>query len=157
MTKAKLDEHLGARGVLKMSGLISKPSLIQLNKLAGLATEVEFKPEEIIITAQHPATTLYVIEEGLVAILLGLGSGRELQIQTASKNDIIGWSAILPQYRYQSMVRAIEKTRVLAFDGKELRSLCQDDHDLGYAIYSGIIGIVAKRLQNTYLQLAGIT
>lgn len=157
MKETKLTTQSDALGVLKMSGLISNANDALLNRLVALATEAEFEPDETIIIAQEAATRLYVIEEGLSAILMDTGSDKQLRIQTATKYDLVGWSAIIPQYRYQFMVKAIEKTKALVFNGNDIRNLCQNDHDLGYAIYSGIIGIVAQRLHNAYLQIIGIT
>ncbi|MDD5288715.1 MAG: cyclic nucleotide-binding domain-containing protein [Dehalococcoidales bacterium] len=157
MTEKRLPKHSGVMEVLERSKLLPGADIKQLNRLASLVTEVEYKPGETIITERDEAKKLYVIEEGLVAIILELGAGKEYRIQTASNFEVLGWSAIVPPYSYQFTVRAIERTRVLAFNGQELRSLGQNDRDMGYAIYAGIVGVMAERLHNTYLQFIGIT
>ena len=98
-----------------------------------------------------------MIEEGLVSIVVELGLGREQEVQTASRFEIIGWSAMVPPYRYTATVKATERTKALAFDGQELRNLRFSNPELGYALYVGIASVIATRLRNTFLQLIGIT
>jgi CRP/FNR family cyclic AMP-dependent transcriptional regulator len=157
MKEERLPSSPGALEVLKRSKLLPGADSTQLNKLVGLAREVKYNPGEIIINEGDEAKKLYIIIEGLADIILELGANRVSHIQTVSDNDVIGWSAIVPPHHYSSTVSAINKTRVLAFDGQELRKLAQADRDLGYSMYAGIVGIVAERLHNTRLQLIGIT
>jgi CRP/FNR family transcriptional regulator, cyclic AMP receptor protein len=157
MKVRELSDNLGAVRVLERSGLLFEADTARMNILFKIGIEVEYEPGEVIIFEGQEAEKLYVIEEGLVAIILGLVVGQERRIQTASNSDVIGWSAIVPPYRHRFMVRAIEKTKVLAFDSQELRRLMRTDWDLGYSIYTGITRVIADRLDNTLLQLIGIT
>jgi CRP/FNR family transcriptional regulator, cyclic AMP receptor protein len=157
MTDKKLPSSSGTLEVLKKSKLLQGADLTQLNKLVSLASEVEYKPGEAIVTEGDEAKKLYIIEKGLADVLLELGTGRMSKFQTVSDYDVIGWSAMVPPHIYSSTVKAIHKTKALAFDGQVLRDLAQTDRDLGYALYNGIVGIVAERLRNTRLQLIGIT
>ena len=143
--------------VLKRSGLLPETSSDQLSALAKLCSKVEYEPRVIIGKQGDEAKKLCVIEEGLVSIIVELGLGREQVVQTASRFDIIGWSAMLPSYRYTATVKTVERTKALVFDGQELRNLRFSNPELGYALYVGIASVLATRLRNTFLQLIGIT
>jgi len=47
----------------------------------------------------------------------------------------------------------VRPTRVLAFDGKCVRSKCEEDHDLGYEVLRRFACVTAERLQAARLQL----
>ncbi len=149
---------MDALEVIKNSGLLpDETNAKQLDMLAKLSTPVQFEAGTVIGKQGKEANKLYVVEEGLVSIILEVEHGHERVIQTVTRFDIIGWSAIVPPYRYTTTTKTNSKTKVLAFDGQALTELLVKNPRLGYAIYSGIAGIVAKRLHNTYLQLIGIT
>jgi CRP-like cAMP-binding protein len=74
-------------------------------------------------------------------------------VQTVGEGEILGWSWLFAPYRWHFDARAQQPTRALAFDGKCLRGKCDEDHDLGYAIYTRFMRIATDRLQATLLQL----
>ena len=84
----------------------------QFGKLADLCTRVEYEPGTVIANQGDKAYKVHVIEEGLVAIIVELGEGREQQIQTASHFEVFGWSAMVPPYRYTAKVKAIKRTKI---------------------------------------------
>jgi CRP/FNR family transcriptional regulator, cyclic AMP receptor protein len=129
----------------------------QIRTLASMCTEVEYDAGKIIEVAGNEAKNFYVIGEGLVSIIVDLGRGRERQIQTASRGEVVGWSAMVRPYRYRGNLKAIEKTKMLAFNGEELRKLYSKNPDLGYALYVGLTEVLAERLHNTFLQLVDST
>ncbi|MDD5095296.1 MAG: cyclic nucleotide-binding domain-containing protein [Dehalococcoidia bacterium] len=129
----------------------------QIQALAGLCTQVEYEAGKIIEMAGAEAKKFYVIGEGLVSISIDLGRGHERKIQTASRYEVVGWSALVPPYRYRSTITAVEKTKMLVFNGQDLRKLHRKNPALAYALYVGLTEVLAERLHNTFLQLADIT
>jgi len=53
--------------------------------------------------------------------------------------------------------KAIEKTKALAFNGKELCDLCITQPELGCRISRAVARVVAARLHSAYNQLLGVT
>ncbi len=129
----------------------------QIRTLAGMCTEAEYEAGKIIELAGNEAKNFYIIGEGLVSISVDLGRGNERQIQTASPYEVVGWSALVPPYRYRGNLKAVEKTKMLVFKGEELRKLHHKDPALGYGLYVGLTEVLAERLHNTFMQLVDST
>jgi hypothetical protein len=74
-------------------------------------------------------------------------------LQTVGEGDVLGWSWLLPPYRWRFGARTLQPTRALTFDGKCLRNKCEEDHDLGYELLKRFTFVVTERLEATRLQL----
>jgi len=98
-----------------------------------------------------------VIEEGLVSILPELGPTDRRQIQTASNFECFGWSATIPPFRCTATARALERTKVLAFNGRELRNLIYINPKLCAEIAGGVAYVISQRLRASFTQLMGVT
>jgi CRP/FNR family transcriptional regulator, cyclic AMP receptor protein len=68
----------------------------------------------------------------------------------------LGWSWLIPPYKWRFDARAIETTRALALDGKCLRGKCDEDPRLGYELLKRIAAIIAERLHATRLQMLDV-
>ncbi len=142
--------------VLKRCPFVRELDDAQLSEIAKLGKFEEYKPGENVCRQGRSQEKIYVIEEGLVGLYLELGPVTQRQIQTASNFEVVGWSAMLPPFRCTAMVRAIESTRVLAFDGKELIDLCNTRPDIGNKVHRGLASAIAVRLHNAFTQLMGV-
>ncbi len=122
--------------------------------IVGCATHVVFKAGEVILKEREPADKFYLIRSGKVAIYID--QPRELTIQTIQEGDILGWSWLIPPYRYRFSAKAVENTRALALDGKCLREKCEKNSDLGYELLKRLVSVFTERLEATRLQLLDI-
>jgi CRP-like cAMP-binding protein len=121
--------------------------------LASHASETAFEAGAAIIQEGRPADYFYVITPGSVAVEVNEGGRGPLTIHTIEENDVLGWSWIVPPYKWHFDARAITATRAVAVDARRLRQHCDDDHHLGYAVLRLFFGIVAQRLESACLQL----
>ncbi|MBL7062213.1 MAG: Crp/Fnr family transcriptional regulator [Dehalococcoidia bacterium] len=119
------------------------------------ASEV-FEAGTIIAKQEGESEKLYVIEEGLVSILLELGPTDKRQIQAASNFECIGWTASIPPYRCVCTAKALERTKALSFNGKELRNLVYTNPRLCAAIAGGVAYVISQRLRAAFTQLMGV-
>lgn len=124
-----------------------------LRFIAGCAQNVRFVEEQSIFREGDDADHFYFIREGLIAVELMVPSRGFTTVQTLGQGEMLGWSWLLPPYRWQFGARALEPTRALAFDGKCLRSKCEEDHDLGYEVLKRFTHVISERLDATRLQL----
>jgi len=129
----------------------------QFRVLEKMATPRVFEPGTIINKQGAKLDNVYLIEEGLVAIFLELGPLSGRQLQAASNFEFFGWSAIIEPHFSTATAKAIEKTKVLAFNGKELCDLCLTNPELGCIISKAVTLVLAKRLRSAYNQLLGVT
>jgi CRP-like cAMP-binding protein len=124
-----------------------------LQFVAGCAKNVRFEEGEVIFREGDEANQFYFIREGMIAVELMIPSRGFTTVQTLGEGEMLGWSWLLPPYRWQFGARASKPTRALAFDGKCLRNKCEEDHDLGYEILKRFTHIISERLDATRLQL----
>jgi CRP-like cAMP-binding protein len=120
-----------------------------LHRLAGLASNKTFKAQQMIFHEGGQANELYLICKGKVAIETALLGCDAVQIQTLGEGDVLGWSWLLPPYQWHYSARAVEPTQVIALDGAALRTLCEQDHDLGYEMMRRFALVIVERLVAT--------
>jgi CRP-like cAMP-binding protein len=127
-----------------------------LEVLTGCASNTLFQEGQIIFHEGEPANEFYLIREGRVALEIHAAGVGTVTIQTLNAGDILGWSWLVPPYRWHFDARAVEPTRAIALDGECLRHKCEQDHDLGYELLKRFAEIITQRLQATRLQLLDV-
>jgi CRP/FNR family transcriptional regulator, cyclic AMP receptor protein len=117
-----------------------------MEKLLGLAKEVRFARDEVILREGEKPGFLYFILEGKVALEI-LAQERRLLVQTLEAGDATGWSSLIDGVegdRFQA--RSLEPMRALAFEGRQLRAACDSDPGFGYNMTKLVLGLVAECL-----------
>jgi CRP/FNR family transcriptional regulator, cyclic AMP receptor protein len=143
--------------VLKRSELFRDLDDEQLALIEKMCTAKEFGAGTVVCKQGVIGENTFVIEEGLVAIILEVGPLAQRQIQTATNYETFGWSAMIEPYVSTTTVKALEKTSVLAFNGRELCSLCNHDPETGCKICRAVARVIGERLRQAYIQLLGVT
>lgn len=75
-----------------------------------------------------------------------------MPIQTVGPGEVVGWSWLLPPYRWQFDGRAVDAVEGVVFDGAWLRQQCEQDHELGYSLLRQMVAVISSRLAATRLQ-----
>ena len=143
--------------VLKRCPFVRDLSDEQIKKMAEMCYEEVFEAGENLSKQSRTQEKIYLIEDGLVGIYLELGPMNQRQLQSASSFEVVGWSAMLPPYRSHATTKAIETTKVLTFDAKELLNLCETDPAIGTKVHRGLASVIALRLDHAFTQLMGVT
>ncbi|MCJ7653836.1 MAG: hypothetical protein A2025_01125 [Chloroflexi bacterium RBG_19FT_COMBO_47_15] len=129
----------------------------QLREVEKMSNPEEFEAGVIVCKQDCKEERLYVIERGAVGIILEVGPLAQRQVQAITDYEVFGWSAMLDPYICTATAKVLEKTKVLAFDGQELSSLCLTKPEIGCRVSRGIARVVAMRLRQAYAQLLGVT
>jgi len=143
--------------VLKRCPFICELNDEQLKILENMCYEEVFEVGESLCKQGRIEEKIYVIVDGLVGILLQMGPMNLRQLQAASNFEVVGWTAMIPPHRNRGVAKALETTKVLTFNGKELIDLCNKEPEIGYKIYRGLSKVMAVRLHNAFAQLVGVT
>jgi CRP-like cAMP-binding protein len=143
--------------VLKKCNLFRDLNDEQLNVVEKMSTYEVFEPGVVICKEGSKADKIWVIEEGLAAVILQVGPLAQRQLQSVSSSECFGWSAMIEPHARTSTVKAIRRTRVLAFSGQELCDLCRTDPEMGYKIITGLSRMLGTRLRHAFTQLVGVT
>jgi CRP-like cAMP-binding protein len=143
--------------ILKRTELFRDLDDEQIALIEKMCTAKEFAAGTVICKQGALGENTYVIEEGLVGIILEVGPLAQRQVQTAANYETFGWSAMIEPYISTATVRALEKTKVFAFNGRELCSLCNHDPEVGCKICRSVARVIGERLRQAYIQLLGVT
>ena len=124
--------------------------------LAGCVKNARFQAGQVIFREGEDADQFYLIRDGRVALEIFAPGRGSAPILTLGAGDSLGWSWLVPPYKWRFDARAIEATRAFALDGKCLREKCDQDSRLGYELLKRIAAIIAERLHATRLQMLDV-
>lgn len=128
-----------------------------LEALAPLGRIESHAKDELLFRIGGPAENLRFVSHGRVALFLPDPGDRDHTIGTASKGDLLGWSALRgPQVTWTVSARATRETRCLVFPGRDVRALCDQDPQFGYCFMRYGFETVARRLTDARLQLLDV-
>ena len=131
-----------------------KPEHLKI--LVGCASNVRFNAGQFLFHEGEEANEFYMIREGKVAVQIQGAERGPITVQTIGEGEVLGWSWLIPPYRWRFDVKALELTRAIALDGKCLRAKSEEDHDLGYQLLRRFAGIIVERLEAARLQLLDV-
>ncbi len=121
--------------------------------LVGCAKNVAFNADELLISEGASADTFYLLRRGHVAIEVHSPERGALVIETVGPGAVVGWSWLVPPYRWTFDARALEPVGAIAIDGACLRTKALSDPAFGFAMLSKVSVELLERLQATRLRL----
>ena len=128
-----------------------------IRKLAALAQRRTFRPGEYLWRQGDPADLLFLMQSGEVALEISIPHQGPLPFETIVGGELLGWSWLVPPYRYQFDARAVSKVEAFALDGKSVRKSCDEDQELGYQVLKRLTPLIAHRLEMARLRLLEFT
>lgn len=128
----------------------------QLAFIAGCAWLTGFEEGVEIFREGDPADTFYLVRKGSIALDLHVPGRGGLTIETLHPCEVVGWSWLIPPYRWEFDGRAAEPTRAIAFDGACIRRKCEEDTALGYELMRRFAEIAVARLHSTRVRLLDV-
>ncbi len=124
----------------------------EIKLLVGCASNVVYNENQQIFREGDEANTFYVVRQGRVIVEVFSPWQGPICIQTCTEGDVVGWSWLIPPYKWRFDAKATEHTRLIALDGKCLRSKCEHDTSLGFKMMKIFTEIMAERIDSTRLQ-----
>jgi len=118
----------------------------QVSLIASHAQIVHFAPGERLFSRDGDAREFFIVQDGKVTVGVPSIDGESLEIQTVGPGSMLGWSWLIPPYRWSFDARAVTPTSVIAVDGAKLREACEVDLKLGYELMKRFALLMAKRL-----------
>ncbi len=124
--------------------------------IAGCAKTMKFDADELLMREGEEANHFFLIRRGHVAVQIYAASHGTVTVETLGPDSVLGWSWLIPPYRYEFDARATELTRVIAFDGKCLRGKCEADPAMGFDLLRRFTTVIVRRLHATRTRLLDI-
>lgn len=121
--------------------------------VAGCARLARFSTGELLCVEGAPADTFYLLRDGHVSLDVHDPSRGAVVIETVGPGAVVGWSWLVPPYRWTFDARASEPVAAIALDGACLRRKASEDPALGFALLTRVTATLLDRLQATRLRL----
>jgi len=97
-----------------------------------------------------PAECLFLTESGRIRLTLPMqvrGREEDVLIEEKLPGQTVGWSALIPPYRFTLTATAALETEVIALSREALRSYFESEPSAGYKIGLNLAIVVGRRLQ----------
>ncbi len=115
--------------------------------LAEQGSEREYAAGEAVFRYGERAETFHIVREGTVTVEVAAIEGPPLELQELGEGALLGWSWLIPPYRWNFQARARTAARVVEFDGHAIRERCERDPRLGYEILKRFARLMSERLE----------
>ena len=115
----------------------------QLARIASIAQEVKFPPQQVILDPAKPLDALYVIVDGSVELSR---SGEVLHV--AHQNDVLGaWALFDESDPMPVSAKTLEDTRVLRIARDDFYDLLADNSEITSAMFSTLVKRFRKLME----------
>jgi len=141
VTNSPIDEYLSAQEFF--SGL--SPEFIGF--LARCASERQIEPGQVVFRQGERARQFYLIRNGSISIEIPAVMGPTLKVQSLGAGQILGWSWLIPPYKWNFQARAEEQAGLLEFDGDAVLARCEEEPKFGYELLKRFASLMSERLE----------
>lgn len=121
--------------------------------VAEAARELHFNDGDLIFHQDENADHFYLILSGRATIQIPSIYGPPLTVQTLTEGQLLGWSWLIPPYKWHFDARATSDVKAIEFDGAQLRKRCEDNPALGYQLLKQFAALMSDRMQAARLKM----
>lgn len=140
MSKRSTDDYLIAHE------FFSELSKDFMKFLSQRASELQIKKGEVLFRQGERAEKFYLVRTGQISVQIPALMGPVVEIQTLGEDQILGWSWLIPPYRWNFQARAEEDSDLLEFDGQAILARCEEDPKFGYELFKRFAALMSERL-----------
>jgi CRP-like cAMP-binding protein len=123
----------------------------ELSAISKLTNEKQYVFGDRLFKDGDPATHLWVVKEGIIDLrfdLPGRETSEESTLSSIGENKIIGWSSLVPPYKYKlSAYCASARCKVLVIEREILREFLNSHPKTGYQVMAAMLRVVGRRFQ----------
>ncbi|MDP2529660.1 MAG: cyclic nucleotide-binding domain-containing protein [Candidatus Palauibacterales bacterium] len=124
--------------------------------IAGCGANARFEAGDYLFREGEPADQFYLLRSGRVVVEVHDPARGTITVLSAGEGEVLGFSWLMPPYRWVFDARALELTRALVFDGACLRDKCEADARLGYDLLKRVTSVMMQRLEAASVQLLDV-
>ena len=132
---------------------LSRLDDIALDRVAENAHECSFAVGQRIFDEGKPAHGCWLIRTGRIALRTVVPGRGEVVVQTLTAGELLGWSWLVPPYRWHFSATAFDAGTAYRIDTGALRREAEADPALGHRLALGMLEVLLARLQSTRARL----
>ena len=121
--------------------------------VAGVSRIETYLPGVRLFDEGGLADQCWVVLTGCVMIDTVAPSHGRIGVQSVGPGELVGWSWLVPPYRWHFGATVVAPTRAAVVDTGALRQLADEDPALGYQLSLILISALLNRLQATRSRL----
>ncbi len=129
--------------------LVAGLSHEEATDLLALGSQVSLTSGEVLFRMGTEAGTLYLVERGRIALTLPMqvrGREEDVLVEERVPGQTVGWSALIPPYRFTLKATAPLETEVLAFSRSSLLEHFGQRPVVGYIVTRNVASVIGQRL-----------
>ena len=120
---------------------------VEQREAVAVHAEAEcFYSGHTLFEENEPGRYVFLLLEGEVEVLYALEEQMQECVDKMGPGEIIGCSALVPPFKYNSTTQSVTRIEVLVIDAKELLKLMQQDCSLGFSVQQHIISILMDQI-----------
>jgi CRP/FNR family cyclic AMP-dependent transcriptional regulator len=124
-----------------------------LHQLADHMEAVTVDAGQTLFHEGDAADHFYIVMEGTMDLYARLEDDEEQWIQLIDVGEVIGWSWLVPPYRWAFSARSREGAMLMRFDAAAVRDMCDRDPAFGYGTMKQICALMLDRLHTVRNQM----
>jgi CRP/FNR family cyclic AMP-dependent transcriptional regulator len=141
-----------------MAGLDTLPLLTNLSHtqraaIAGVSRIENYEAGTRLFDEGGLADQCWVVLTGCVVVDAVVPQRGSVAVQSIGPGELLGWSWLVPPYRWHFGATVVSPTRAAVVDTTALRQLADEDPALGYQLSLVLIDALLSRLQATRIRL----
>lgn len=130
--------------------LLNGLSSAEADQVLALGTRITVPSGGSLFRLGDPADRLFLTERGRIRLTLPMmvrGREEDILIEEKAAGETVGWSALVPPYRFTLSATAPLETEVIALPRETLCAFCESSPAVGYRIGLNLAILVGQRLQ----------
>ena len=123
---------------------------IDAEQALALGTRITVSSGAELFGLGAPADSLFVIERGRIRLTLPMqirGREEDVMVEERTPGQTVGWSALIPPYRFTLKATAPLETDVIALSREALNGYFAAHPAAGYAVTLNLASVIGQRLQ----------
>jgi CRP-like cAMP-binding protein len=135
---------------------IAQPDLLmglseeQAEQALALGSRISLSSGAELFGLGDEADRLFLIERGRVKLTLPIqirGREQEIFVEERMPGQTVGWSALIPPYRFTMRAATLIDTELVALSRESLRALFAASPEVGYQVSLNLAAVIGQRLQ----------
>ncbi len=114
--------------------------------ISALATERKMRIGELLFRQGELADRFALVRNGRVAVELYAPGRDPIVVEHVYDGDVVGWSWLVPPFRWSFDARAVEPSSLIEIDAAALRERFSTDPILGYEVIRRFMPVIARQI-----------
>lgn len=122
----------------------------EVNRALALGARISLASGEELFGLGSPADNLFLIERGRIRLTLPMqvrGHQEDIMVEERGPGQTVGWSALIPPYRFTLKATAPLESEVIAIPRQALQGYFADNPTTAYTVALNLAAVIGHRLQ----------